>query len=146
MNYCPSSFFDPDFPLKSNRFNQPGVSLRRFLKYWAWEITRLSPECREGWPSKSGATVRLPVVVLATVDPSGACETRMRQRSVADAADQTILVPRAVGHAHHVPIGDGQAAAFAYLQSHSPPWISRSDGVIMVTCSYKRFPILSLNF
>ena len=29
-----------------------------------------------------------------------------------DAADETILVPRSVGYAHHVAIGDTQSASF----------------------------------
>lgn len=57
----------------------------------------------------------LPVVILATVNSAGTGETRMDERGVTDAADQTIFVPRSVGNAHHVPIGDTQSASFAHL-------------------------------
>ena len=57
----------------------------------------------------------IPIVILATVDSAGPGETRMDEWSVADAADEAILVPRSVGYAHHVAIGDAQSASLAHL-------------------------------
>ena len=60
-------------------------------------------------------TERIPIVILATVDSAGPGETRMDEWSVADAADEAILVPRSVGYAHYVAIGDAQSASLAHL-------------------------------
>lgn len=66
-------------------------------------------------PNSLIETERIPIVILATVDSAGPGETRMDEWSVADAADEAILVPRSVGYAHHVAIGDAQSASLAHL-------------------------------
>ena len=57
----------------------------------------------------------VPVVILAAVDSSGSGEAGMDQGGVANATDQTILMPRSIRHPHDVTIRNNQSASFAHL-------------------------------